>query len=690
MFNNCIHLTAVSSDTVKELILERKVIPVFKGSALKLTGIDEFLAGLDEYTVAGDYTDVFGAKCFKITRDEKDCRLTWLKITGGSLKVRELLGDEKITGLRVYSGGRFESKEEVFPGSICAVTGPEASYAGQGFGFEEDNTQSSLEPVLTYRIKILDGTDDISAMKKLSVLAEEDPLLKIEWDGNLREIHARLMGSVQTEVLEQVISDRLGMDVSIEEGRVLYRETIGSSVEGVGHFEPLRHYAEVHLLMEPLPHGSGIVLETACSEDVLDRNWQRLILYNLAEYRHVGVLTGSPLTDIKITLIAGRAHLKHTEGGDFRQAALRAVRQGLMKAENVLLEPFYRFRIELPSEQIGRLISDLKAMGADFEAPEQGDDKTTVSGIGPVASLQNYQTQLLSYTRGKGKLSCRYEGYFPCHNTEEVIEKSCYDPDRDTDNPSASVFCSHGSGVNVKWDSVEEFEHIDSGISFEGGMTVESAPKLRPGNFDFDEKELESIMEREFGKIKRPKYTAVVYEPLSGYKAKTSASKKEYLIVDGYNMIFSWDSLKKLAKENMPAARESLVDILSEYRAVKGCETVLVFDGYKQRGNEGSKYEQNGLNIVYTKEALSADAYIEGLVKDLGHSYSVSVASSDSLVQLSALRQGTRRISASELEMDIDIEKSKVEAIIASHSRHSSKVQDTARFSGRLDDITKS
>ncbi len=670
----------VSSITIARMISERKLIPVYRGSALKLTGIDEFLSGLEKYTLVKEYPSSFGARCFKITRDEKENRLSWLKITGGSLKVRELLNEEKITAIRLYSGGKFEIADEVLPGTVCAVLGPEKTFAGQGLGFEEDNTESGLSPVLSYRIKVLDGTDDIMALKKLSVLAEEDPLLKIEWNPSLREIQAQLMGSVQTEVLKQLISDRLGMEVSIEEGRVVYRETIGNAVEGVGHFEPLRHYAEVHLLMEPLPEGSGTVLETACSEDLLDRNWQRLILYNLAEYRHKGVLIGAPLTDIKITLVAGRAHLKHTEGGDFRQASLRAVRQGLMKAENVLLEPFYSFRIEVPSDQIGRLISDLKAMGADFGAPEQSADKSVLTGIGPVSELQNYQTQLLSYTKGKGKLSCRYEGYHPCHNAKEVIEASGYDPDRDVENPSSSVFCSHGSGVNVKWDSVEEFEHIDSGLSFGEGVVLDSVPKLRPGNFDFDERELEEIMEREFGKIKRPRYSTVVYEPLSGYKEKTKAVKKEYMIVDGYNIIFAWEKLKNLASADINAARESLIEILSGYRAVKGCEMILVFDGYKLKGNEGSRYEQSGINIVFTKEALSADAYIESLVKDLGHSYSVSVATSDSMIQLSALRQGTRRISAAELEMDIEAENENIAAIIAKYSAGRNKLGDSARI----------
>ena len=671
----------VSDESIRQLILNREIVPVFRGSALKLDGVDDFISGLERYTKGRDYPKDFGAKCFKITRDEKGSRLSWLKITGGNLRVREVLDDEKITGIRVYSGDKYEAVDTAYPGMVCAVLGLEKSFAGKGLGFEEDQTQSSLEPVLSYRIRPLDGTDNIEALKKLSILSEEDPMLNIVWDESLKEIHASLMGSVQTEVLRQLILDRLDMDVSIEEGKVVYKETIAKSVEGVGHFEPLRHYAEVHLLMEPLPLGSGIILETACSEDILDRNWQRLILYNLAEYKHRGVLTGAPLTDIKITLVAGRAHLKHTEGGDFRQASLRAVRQGLMKTENVLLEPFYSFRIEIPSDQIGRLISDLKTMGASFDAPIQGDDTTSISGIGPVIELQNYQAQLLSYTRGRGKMSCRYEGYHPCHNAAAVIESSGYDPDRDIDNPSSSVFCSHGSGVSVSWDSVEEFMHMESGLKFEDGVSIEASPKLKPGNFDFDEKELEEIMQREFGSIKRPKYTTVVYEPASGYKDEIKKRKKEYLIVDGYNIIFAWKDLKELAGSDINAARESLIEILSEYTALRGCETVLVFDGYKVRGNEGSKYEQSGIDIVFTKEAQSADAYIEGLVKDLGGSYSVSVATSDALVQLSALKSGTRRISAPELEADVKTEKMKIKEIISKYAGFGNKLGNSAKIS---------
>ncbi len=671
----------ICDDTIKKMILRREVLPVYRGSALKLTGIDEFLEGFSRYAVCRDYPEAFGAKCFKITRDNQGNRLSWLKITGGSLCVRELLKDEKVTQIRFYSGSKFEAADRAEAGCVCAVCGPENTFAGQGFGFEKDQTESSLEPVLTYRIRALDGTDDNTAFRKLEMLAEEDPLLHIVWNPAVREIQAQLMGRVQTEVLTEMIKDRLDMEVSIEEGRVVYKETIANAVEGVGHFEPLRHYAEVHLLLEPLEAGSGLVLETACSEDVLDRNWQRLILYNLAEYRHAGVLTGAPLTDVKITLVAGRSHLKHTEGGDFRQASLRAVRQGLMKAENVLLEPFYQFTAEVPAEQIGRVISDLKAMGGSFDAPESREDMAILTGLAPVSELQTYQNELLSYTKGRGRLFCRYAGYYPCHNTEKIVKDSGYDPDRDTENPTGSVFCSHGAGILVKWDHVEEFMHMESGLKITGSVISEGNPKLRPGNFDFDEKELDEIMQREFGAIKRPKYSTVVYEPDSGASRKISAAKKEYMIIDGYNMIFAWKEMKALANLQIAAARESLIDILSEFRSVRGCEMVVVFDGYKVRGNEGTKLDYSGINVIYTKEGQSADAYIESFVKDLGHSYNVVVASSDGMIQLTALRQGTRRMSAGELEHVIAAAKGRIEEIIAKYAGRSNKLGDFAKIS---------
>lgn len=670
---------SISDETMRLMIERRELIPCYYGSALKLTGIDELLSGLDKYLPEKEAPEEFGAICFKITRSENGGRLSWLKISGGSLSVREMLGEEKITGIRVYSGGSYKEVKTAQSGMVCAVLGLEKTYAGMGMGFEKDRTESSLEPVLTYRLRILDGTDTNLALKKLAMLAEEDPLLRINWNSELGEIQASLMGQVQTEVLRQLIFDRFGLDVSIEEGRVVYKETIAAAVEGVGHFEPLRHYAEVHLLMEPLSSGSGLVLETACSEDILDRNWQRLILFNLAEYTHRGVLTGAPLTDVKITLIAGRAHLKHTEGGDFRQASLRAVRQGLMKAENILLEPFYKFKAEFPVEYIGRAISDIRAMGGHVESTENTGEASFISGLAPVSGMSLYQTVLLSYTKGRAKLSCRYAGYYPCHDTDAVIEETAYEPDRDTENPSSSIFCSHGSGKEVKWDHVEEFEHMDSGLSFDKGIVMESTPKLRPGNFDFDERELEEIMQREFGAIKRPKYTAVVYEAESR-KTASAASKKEYIIVDGYNMIFAWDSLKELAAESIEFAREALVEMLSSFSSLRGCELVLVFDGYKVKGNEGTRLLHGDINIVYTREGQSADSYIEELVHDLGHSYNISVASSDGMIQLTALREGTRRMSASELENEVAKEQKKIERILAKYSSFKNKLGDFARI----------
>lgn len=672
----------ISDDTIKDLILTRSIIPVYKGSALNLEGIDELIDGLIRFTKEKEYEKDFSARCFKITRDAQGVRLSWIKLLGGTLSVRELIDDEKITQIRIYSGQKYEAADHVKAGDICALVGLEKTYAGQGLGNLSDLGESALEPVLTYRIRVLDeNVDNTMALKKLSVLSEEDPLLRITYNSELSEIQAQLMGEVQIEVLKDLILQRFGWDVAIEEGKVVYKETISGPVEGVGHFEPLRHYAEVHLLMEPLPAGSGLILETACSEDVLDRNWQRLILYNLAEYRHVGVLTKSPITDMKITLIAGRSHLKHTEGGDFRQASLRAVRQGLRKAENLLLEPFYSFRMEIPKEQIGRAISDIKSMGGSFDNPEDAGDFTRLLGIAPVSTMQNYQNILLSYTKGKGRLSCRYKGYFPCHNTEEVIDRIGYDPDRDIDNPCDSVFCSHGSGVNVKWNHVEEFMHIDSGLDFnEDAQAVLGSPKLKASNLDFDDKELEDIMAREFGPIKRPKYSTVVYEPAGGYKAKSTGLRKDYLIVDGYNMIFSWEGLKSMAAINIGAARETLIDILSNYKGIRGMELVVVFDGYKVKGNDGTKYTKNGIIVVYTKEAQSADAYIESLVADLGHSYNVSVATSDSLIQLTALRQGTRRMSSKELEHEIRQSKAQIDEILARGAVKFNKIGDTAKI----------
>jgi len=671
----------VSDRTIQSLISERKLFPTFSGSALKLDGIDEFIEGLSRYTTDKPYPNDFSARCFKITRDDQGNRLSWIKICGGSIKPREMINEEKIVQIREYSGSSYNQVDCAESGGIYAFLGLNNTYAGQGIGNLFDRNDSLLEPVLTYEINILDGTDTTVALKKLSILAEEDPLLNISWNEKLSQIQVKLMGEIQIQVLSKVIEDRFGIKCSLDEGSIVYKETITGPVEGVGHFEPLRHYAETHVLMEPLPRGAGLIFDTACSLDVLDKNWQSQILNVLASYEHLGVLTGSSLTDVKITLIAGKSHLKHTEGGDFRQASLRAVRQGLMKANNMLLEPYYSYRLEIPKDQIGRAVNDIKSMGGDFEDPEDLGEMTRLIGSAPVASMQNYQTQVLSYTKGKGKLYYRYKGFYPCHNTDEVIESFNYDPDRDIDNPSSSVFCSHGAGVNVKWDLVEDVMHVQSGLCIEEDRVVLNEPKVKT-QLDFDEKVLEDIMNKEFGPIKRPKYTTTVYEPKESKKLKLSESKKQYYIIDGYNMIFAWQELKKLSETSIDAARESLIDILSNFKGIKGCEMVIVFDGYKLKGNDGTKYNQNGINIVYTKEAQSADAYIESLITELGHTYSIIVATSDNLIQLSALRQGTRRMSATELGEEIAISKQIVEEIIRKNTKNTQKIDEIAKIKG--------
>ncbi|MBQ9890884.1 MAG: NYN domain-containing protein [Firmicutes bacterium] len=668
---------ALSEKSVRGLIKRRRVFPCFFGSALRLEGVDGLLSGIRCWAPRPVYPQQFGARVFKITHDQQNNRLTWIKVTGGSLKVRDTVGGsdkagEKITQIRIYSGTKFTTADEVPAGTVAAVLGLSASYAGQGLGFEKDSRAPLLEPVLSYRIGIKDGTDPMTAFAKLQQLAEEDPQLRIIWDSRLKEIHAQFMGRIQAEVLTQLISDRFGIDTEIGAGEILYRETIAAPVEGVGHFEPLRHYAEVHVLLEPLPLGSGLVFESAVSTDDLDINWQRLIMGSLMGKQHLGVLTGSPLTDVRITLVAGRAHLKHTEGGDFREAAGRAVRNALMRAQNVLLEPFYAFRIELPAAQIGRAISDLRAMQTVFSNPQDMDGSMQISGRAPVSEMADYQPVFLSYTRGQGQLSLRSGGYYPCHDTEKVIQRLGYEPERDTENPADSVFCSHGSGVIVKWDHVREFMHMDSGIRIVGSeeepQVEMHAPKLRSGGTDIDEKELEAIMQREFGPIKRPKYSNAVYnravKPASGTQAK-----KDYIIVDGYNMIFAWDELSELAKDDISAARDRLINMLSDYQGLRGIKTVLVFDGYKVRQGAGSGTDEEGLGVVYTKEGETADAYIQRLVHEIGKNYNVRVASSDGMVQLFALRSGVLRMSAPELYSEVQLAREEIQDILDDQGR---------------------
>ena len=643
---------------LRRCVARRKLFPCYFGSALKLQGICELLQGMAALAPQPEYPAEFAARVFKISRSEQGERLTWLKVTGGSLQVRSLLHqqsggehwEEKVNQLRVYSGAKYTAIEKAEAGSIVAVTGPEKTWAGQALGSEPEGQAPALEPVLTCRVLLPEGCDARVMLQNLRQLQEEDPQLHIVWQEALGEIHLRLMGEVQLEVLQSVIETRFGVRVAFGPGSILYRETIAAPVEGVGHFEPLRHYAEVHLLLKPAPRGSGLHFESACSEDKLDRNWQRLILTHLEEKEHLGCLTGSPITDIKITLVAGRAHAKHTEGGDFRQATYRAVRQGLMQAESVLLEPYYAFRLTVPSEQIGRAISDVRAMSGTFSAPETQGDLSVLAGTAPVACMRDYASEVAAYTRGRGRLMCSVEGYAPCHNAASVIAESGYDPARDTENPADSVFCSHGAGTVIPWDKVRDYMHIDTGF---GREETAPAPRMFRRNFDLDDRELEAIMEREFGPIRRREYRAPVVNQAPDARAELFHPKRERLIVDGYNVIFAWDELKPLAAENLDVARQRLMDMLSNYAGFTRCELVLVFDGYRVRGGRGERFDYHNIHVAYTKENETADAYIEKLADEIGKNESVRVVTSDNLIRLSALRAGVLRTSAMEFRNEV-------------------------------------
>ena len=641
----------VSDKSIAELIKNRRLFPVLFGSGLKLEGVDKLIDCLEKYTLMPQYPGVFGAKVYKMMRDNQNNRLTCLKITGGSLKIKDSVKyldrrgkpvEEKVNGIRLYSGAKFESVEEVTAGAVCAVQGLSETYIGQGLGYESDSEAPVLEPVLAYRVNLPKELDPRIALQKLRILEDEDPLLRIVWNEQLREIRIQLMGEVQTEVLTALIKERFDMSVTVDHGGIMYRETIKAPVEGVGHFEPLRHYAEVHLAMEPLERGAGMVFAADCPEDELDRNWQNLILTHLYEKQHLGVLTGSPITDVKITLIAGKAHLKHTEGGDFREAVYRGVRHGLMKAESLLLEPWYSFRIEVPPELVGRAISDVRAMCGTFDTDTDEKGSSVVCGIAPVSEMNGYASILAGYSHGKGRISCRLDGYYPCHNTEKVLEEIDYNPLADLENTPDSVFCSHGAGVNIKWSEVESYMHIDTGY----GRVKEEVPVHRPRSFSIDDKELEAIMEREFGPISRRQYTKPVTAQTAEYSV--APSKREYLIIDGYNVIFGWDELKELASRSLSDARSRLLDMLRSYRGFKDCELVLVFDGYKVSGNAGEKFDSGKVHVVYTKENETGDMYIEKLANDIGKNYSVRVVTNDSLIRLSALRSGVLRMSSNE------------------------------------------
>ena len=662
---------ALDDALAADAVAKRELFPCLFGSARQLDGIDELLRALECLAPAPVYPAELSARVYQIAHDPQGNRLTFLKVTGGTLAVRSAVRchrpdgeplEAKVTQLRLYSGAEFEAVQQVPAGDVCAALGLSGLLAGDTLGDAAPDRGAALEPVMSYCIRLPADLDPQLALPKLRLLEEEEPQLRMVWDARLREIRVQLMGAVQLEILQSLIRMRFGWDVTFDTGRISYRETIAAPVEGVGHFEPLRHYAEVHLILAPLPQGSGLVFDTVCSEDVLDRNWQRLILTHLQEKQHLGVLTGSPVTDLRITLAAGRAHLKHTEGGDFRQATYRAVRQGLMKAESILLEPYYAFRLTVPPEQIGRAISDIRAKSGSFDPPVETPGGTLLQGRAPVSELRDYARDVAAYTRGRGRLSCEVAGYFPCHNTEAVVAALAYDPAADLENTPDSVFCSHGAGITIPWDQVEENMHLESVLRPKPAAAPAAAPRVRTLNLDLDEKELQRIIEREFGPQKTP-----LYRPPAA-KAEAAVTlpprRKEYLIVDGYNMIFAWDGLREQAGYDLSGARERLLDLLSNYCGFHPCELIVVFDSYRVRGGTGSRSSHNNLRVVYTQEDESADLYIETLVGKIGKNYAVRVATSDALIQLSALRSGVLRVSAAELERELERTNGEIAAVL--------------------------
>ena len=692
----------VEDRDIARLIVQRKIFPCYFGSALKEKGVKDFWNGVQKYTAEPKRPTEFGAKVFKIARDEQGNRLTYMKITGGSLKVKTLLSsnsngqslpgrkaeedawEEKADQIRLYSGAKYELTSEAEAGTVCAVTGLTRTYPGEGLGIEQESELPILEPVLNYQIILPDDCDPHQMLQKLRQLEEEEPQLHILWDSQFSETHAQLMGEVQIEILKKLIWDRFHVAVEFGAGSIVYKETVAEPVEGVGHFEPLRHYAEVHLLIEPGEPGSGCQFFTACSEDVLARNWQRLILTHLEEKEHIGVLTGSPLTDVQITILTGRAHAKHTEGGDFRQATYRAVRQGLRKARNILLEPYYEFRLEVPAEMIGRAMSDVQKMQGTFDAPELEGETAILKGTAAVAQMRDYQKEVVSYTHGTGKLFCSLKGYAPCKNQDEVVQNIGYDPEADLENPTGSVFCAHGAGFVVPWDQVEAYMHLQSGVDMDEldseswyedvesaqnpGTVVDNANISRNisgknGKFSYsgsyeEEEELQAIFERTFGPMKRDrtafqKKTVHSSTPATRYRAG-KPRQEEYLLVDGYNIIFSWEELNELAKENIHAACDKLMDILSNYQGYRKCTLILVFDAYKVEGHVEEIITYHNIYVVYTKEAETADQYIEKTVHRIGRQYQVTVATSDGLEQVIIMGQGAHRISAQGLKKEIE------------------------------------
>lgn len=689
----------IDTDTIKRLIQNRKVFPCFFGSALKLFGVPEFMTGMWEFCLTPDYPETFGARVFKIERDSQKNRLVFLKITGGSLQVKDTVTaaapgeegrlEEKINQIRLYTGEKYETVQKVFAGQVCAVTGLSHALPGDGLGSETKITIPLLEPVLSYQIKLPKGQDVAAFFPKLKQLAEEEPMLSLSWEGNTGEMKIRVMGQVQVEVLKSLIAERFGVLVTFGTGDIVYKETIAETVEGVGHFEPLKHYAEVHLLLEPLPAGSGLQFESKCSVDALDKNWQRLILTHLREKEHKGVLTGAAITDMKISVLGGRAHVKHTEGGDFREAAYRAVRQGLMRAKSILLEPWYTFRLEIPEQAVGRAMTDLQQMGANFGLPEKERDMTVLSGSAPVSGMKDYQEEVTAYSRGAGRLFCALKGYAPCHKAEEVIKKAGYCAESDLENPASSVFCAHGAGYLVEWDQVEKFMHVERLFlpvneeetkNATGGNTVENNAGSGEQTHFLGTEEVDAILEKAGSgnrKVKGPKAqretryisarevtakakgeTAMtVGAPEAAGVSKTAKKEEkqpEYLLVDGYNVIFAWEDLKELAEVTIDGARGKLMDVLCNYQAIRDCELILVFDAYRVNGHQEEKNDYHNIHVVYTKEAETADRYIEKFAHENGRRYRVTVATSDGLEQIIIRGQGCSLMSARELKEEVE------------------------------------
>ena len=660
-------------------IARRHVFPCWFGAALKLEGVDALLDGLDRYTRPAPALEAFGAKVFKVSQDEQGARLTWLRVTGGELKVKaQLTGEadgepwaEKANQLRLYSGAKYTLAEAIGPGQVCAVTGLTKARPGEGLGAERDSDLPVLEPVLSYQVLLPEGADVHAALGKLHRLEEEEPQLHVVWNETLGEIHVQLMGEIQLEVLRSLLAERFGLEVEFGPGGILYKETITEPMEGVGHYEPLRHYAEVHLKLEPLPRGSGMQFAADCREEVLDKNWQRLVLTHLEEKQHLGVLTGSPLTDVKITLIAGRAHLKHTEGGDFRQATYRAVRQGLMLAKSQLLEPWYAFRLEVPAENIGRAMSDIQRMEGTFDPPESGEETAVLTGFAPVSTMRSYPMEVVSYTRGRGHLSLTLDGYRPCHNAQEVIAAIGYEPEHDLDNPADSVFCAHGAGFVVPWDQVRSHMHVDSGWGKSTRPEQEAAvPQRRAMAYRAtleEDAELLKIFERTYGPIKRDPLAA--FRPVQKREHPDFAAEQweiapEYLLVDGYNIIFAWDELNALSKESLDAARHKLMDILCNYQGFQKCVLILVFDAYRVPGSPGSIEQYHNIHVVYTKEAETADMFIERVTHEIGRNRRVRVATSDGMEQIIILGHGALRVSARMFHEEVQNVEKQIRALV--------------------------